>query len=544
MMDTPLVINQPKKPEIHGFLLIVSYLGFFMLIIGFMLCVPLLLLAFYPNEVAYALPFAIPGAATIAIGAIITLCLRRRKRGRLGDLEDISLLIGVWLIAILISAIPLMLFGRFGITTYRTAGGEFVSIETYDFTQAVFETTSGLTTTGDTVVSVATAPHIVLFYRSFLQFVGGVGLVLILASAVSERSGLNLYLLEGHNDRLLPNLLKSARLIFGIYFIYIVLGIVAYVCCGMPFFDAMCYSMSALSTGGFGPTANSIADFNSVPIEIVSMVLMLLGATNFLVHYYLIRGHFIKGFRHFEFLIFFLVVILFYPLVIAGFYQYYDHDLGMAFRKGTFEFISATTTTGFTSVKAKVPGLNNYQNILNVAPQAFFASVLLSTIGGQQGSTSGGIKQGRFGYLLLNLHHTIQKTYTQPETVHPSYVTRFGEKEIYDQQEATDSTNFCCLYMILFFTGAIALTCFTDPQTGLHYPLANALLDFGDCLSAAGLSSGILTYGAAKGALWIGIIGMFLGRLDILVVFTFVGKSFRRLRLFGNHFSDSRTAER
>ena len=143
----------------------------------------------------------------------------------------------------------------------------------YNFTQAVFECTSGYTTTGLSVVDVSKCPKIFLLYRSVMLFVGGIGLVLVLTCAVSDRYGLRLFNAEGHTDKLLPNLKKSARVILSIYSVYIILGIIAYVIAGMPLFDAINHSIAALSTGGFSTQKESLLAYHSIPIDIITDVL-------------------------------------------------------------------------------------------------------------------------------------------------------------------------------------------------------------------------------------------------------------------------------
>lgn len=111
-------------------------------------------------------------------------------------------------------------------------------------------------------------------------------------SVLSDTYGMRLYAAEGHSDRLLPNLLKSARIIITIYLCYILSGVVLYVLFGMSPFDAIIHSIGALSTGGFSSRAQSIGYYNSVPIEMITIVLMILGNINFLAHLFLIRGKF------------------------------------------------------------------------------------------------------------------------------------------------------------------------------------------------------------------------------------------------------------
>jgi len=264
--------------KVSGKKLFLGYVGLFMMLIGIILLVPLLVIIFYHEDLQYAKDFLIPGVSSIFVGFFLFLFVFKKDRQNLGKGSDVALVLVIWLLAITISAFPFMLTGK------------------YDFTQAFFETTSAYTTTGLSVVDVSNTPHIFLFYRSFMLFVGGIGLVLILTSATSDSRSMNIYLIEGHNDKLLPNLIKSSRLILSIYFGYVVLGVCLYLLAGMNLFDAINHSMAALSTGGFSTNLNSIGGYNNIWIEIVTVFLMILGSTNFIIHYFLIKRKFKKFF--------------------------------------------------------------------------------------------------------------------------------------------------------------------------------------------------------------------------------------------------------
>ena len=205
---------QPKpEKEVTGNKLLMGYFGIFFVAIGFLVLLPLTMLIFYHDpeteQIDQWIAFFIPGICSIVIGLLLSLFIFRKKQGRLTPVQDLVLLIGVWILVIAISAIPYAFYG-------------------YNFNQAIFESTSGYTSAGLTIMDWnnttidtirhlkdgTTQPwsHMLFFHRALTELVGGIGLILVVASAISEQSGLNIYLLEGHNDRLLPNLAKSAKL--------------------------------------------------------------------------------------------------------------------------------------------------------------------------------------------------------------------------------------------------------------------------------------------------------------------------------------------
>ena len=260
------------KKVAEGYRLIFGYLGIFLAVVGTIIILPLVLLVIpsFHSDLQYWWNFLIPGASAIAVGfAMFFLFIGRREKGQLKKHHDSILLVLVWLFAILISALP------------------FYLSKEMNFTEAIFESTSGYCTVGLTRLPTKMYDsHIFTFYRAVLQFFGGVGLVLVVTSAISDRYGLKLYVAEGHNDKLIPNLSKSARIILSIYVGYIILGTIAFRIAGVEWFDAMCHSISSVATGGFSSKAGGMLALsgNMLAIEIISCVLMFLGGTNFALH--------------------------------------------------------------------------------------------------------------------------------------------------------------------------------------------------------------------------------------------------------------------
>ena len=469
---------------LKGYKLITYYIGIFMIMIGCIILIPLLVLPFYQEEVKYAYCFIVPGVFSILFGYLIRYLLRNNNIDNLKRHQDSLLVVLLWVIAILISAFPWMLTGE------------------YNFTQAVFECTSGYTTTGLSVVDVSKCPKIFLLYRSVMLFVGGIGLVLVLTCAISDRYGLRLFNAEGHTDKLLPNLKKSARVILSIYSVYIILGIVAYVIAGMPLFDAINHSIAALSTGGFSTQKESLLAYHSIPIDVITDILMLLGGTNFLVHLYLFRGQFKKIWNHCEikFIVFFLLAGIPVMTLILYFNDY--ANFGNSLNIAAFQFISALTTTGFSNVPS-IAGL----------PVAFlFSMIILMIIGAGIGSTGGGIKQYRLVATFKGMYNNFKRGLHPHKTVVTNYITKGGEKVELTQEEENSTFNFVILYLIIFFAGSFIFTCY-------GHSLMDSMFEFASSLGTVGVSIGVTNYFAPKGILWTSAVGMFIGRLEILVVF-------------------------
>jgi len=477
-----------KNDNIKGFPLIVGYLGAVILLIGIITLFPLTTLFFYPEELSQAKYFIVPGSLSILVGYLLMFTINRRGKGKLEKHQDAILVVLTWIIAIFISSIPFLLTGK------------------YNFTQSIFETTSGYSTTGLSVVDVEQTPHIFLFYRSLMQFFGGIGLVLVMTSVLSDRYGMRIYNAEGHTDRLLPNLVKSARLILSIYLGYILLGITLYVIFGMPVFDAINHSISAVSTGGFSTKSSSIGFYNSIQIEVVTIILMLLGSTNFFIHLILLKGKIKKIFKHSEtkLLIFLTIIIL--PLIVLILLNANSYGLLKAFRVSVFQYFTAITTTGYQTVDS-----------FHHFPSIFIGiMILLMLIGGSVGSTAGGMKQYRVWLILKDVYWNIRDRLAHRKAIRTNYANKAGIDVVVTDEDIRNNYSFVILYLVIFIIGASIISSF-------GFSIEESMFEFSSALSTVGLSIGIIGYNAHPVILWTTIIGMFLGRLEIYIVFlTFI----------------------
>ncbi len=465
--------------------LVFFYLSLFLVMIGVIQLLPLAVLPFYPEEFSYARCFLIPGIVTIVFGIVFSNLLKDAKIIKLEKHYDSLLLVLIWLAAITISTIPWMLKGD------------------YNFTQAFFEMTSGFSTTGLSVVDVDNTPKIFLMFRSITLFVGGVGFVLIITSAFADKYGLNLYNAEGHSDRLMPNLAKSARVILSFYSAYILLGTLAYILCGMPVFDAINTAIAALSTGGFSVIDESIYGYHSLPVEIITIVLMILGQTNFMLHLSFFSGRFKKFFNHCETKFFITLFVIFFSLMTYNLIQSgYASNLAESLRYSLFQFITCITTTGFVSVED-----------MRLLPPGFITiMVLMMLVGGDQESTGGGIKQYRVIVVLKGIYYNIRESILNPRVITSHHIWKVGEKCDLHNDEVRQTSSYILFYLILFLMGSLIFT--------LHgYSLQDSMFEFSSAISTVGLSVGITGYDASPLILWTAIVGMFLGRMEIMVVF-------------------------
>lgn len=479
------------KKVASGTRLVFGYLGIFLWFISIITFLPLVMLIFYPEESHVIWNFLIPGFSTLALGSILYFTLIfRRERARLGKHQDQVLLVMVWVVAVLICAVPFALSGKMS------------------FTESVFESVSGYATVGLTRFKFdMEGLHVYLFYRSLLLFFGGVGLVLIITSALSDRYGLRLYVAEGHNDKLMPNLTRSARLILAIYVLYIALGTIAFIISGMSAFDAINHSIAAIATGGFStyPEGFMACGGNPTVNQIICSVLMLLGGTNFLIHLFLITGKFKRVVKDLEIRFFGILSAVMIPLFVVSFCVGKNAvSFGQGISYGVFTYISSVTTSGFTNVPIGYV----------FGGGTMFLVILMCVIGGGMGSTSGGSKQYRVALAFKASHWNLRSRSTSKNLVYPRKVYRCGQYRNVEQSEIMEAFAYILVYIVTLALGSFLLMAFG----GGNFTLGDCFFEFANGLSSAGLSCG-LTANANNGMMWVLILGMFAGRLEIIPIY-------------------------
>ncbi len=481
---------------------IFSYTGSVIALGGPLMLTPLLTGFFHPGERGLWIDFAIPALVLSLLGVLLWKALRSRRARTVNALEGGIIVLLSWIIIILFSSIP------------------FITILDLNFTQAVFESVSGWTTTGLSVVDVTKAPKTVLIWRSVIQLAGGAGLAIIMISSIAGPTGPGLAFAEGRTDQLVPHVRKSAKLVMTIYLGYATVGTLAYIFSGMSAFDAINHSFAAVSTGGFSTVPDSIGHWDSVLIEIVSITLMILGNLNFLTAYLMLNGKFRAVGRNGEvrimavvlpasaFLVFFFACRELYP------------TLEKSARVAIFETTSALTTTGFSTVT-----YNDW------TPFGWFALIVLMLIGGGTCSTAGGIKQYRIYLLYKSLCWELKRYFLPRTTVVENYVWQGENKDYIKDDRIRQISVFLFLYLTCYVlsVGILAAHGFSLPES---------MFESASSLGTVGISVGVTSASAPPFVLWALTSGMFLGRLEFFIVFVSVWKiikDFSRLRPRARH---------
>ena len=473
---------------------IFGYTGLVCMISGLALLLPLIALIAYPEEFSLIWGFLIPGIILCILGLILWRSLAPKKGTSLTLQEGAVIVVLSWLVAIIVGTVPLM------------------TIQGLNFTQAMFESTSGWTTTGLSVVDVTKASHLILLYRSTIELFGGAGLAIITLSAIAGPSGSGLASAEGRTEQLVPNVRRSAKLVLGIYLGYIIVGTIALDLAGMSFFDAINHSFAAVSTGGFSTRPESIGYWDNTAVEVVTNVLMIVGAFNFVTSYMLLTGKFKSVMRNGEIRLQFLLYVLCSVVLFFGVVLPLYPNLGKAIRVSIFETITALSTTGFSTV-----GYTDWNGL------GWLILILLMLIGGGSGSTAGGIKQMRVYILYRALTWEIRQMLMPAGTVNEAHIWEGDKRKFLQNDQVKQISIFVFLYLMIFGIGSAIIAAH-------GYSLQESLFEYASAMGTVGLSVGVTAADAAPGLLWAETVGMFLGRLEFFTVFVGVVRLLRDTR--------------
>lgn len=474
---------------------ILSSLGIILMLGAGVILSPCLLLFSFPEEQPHALAFVFPAIGLFLFGLVLWRVFRREHSVSLSVKEGGVIVLLSWVVVTIVSAFP------------------FMEILTLPFSRALFESVSGWTTTGLSVIDVTSAGPMILCFRSTMQLAGGAGFAIIMMSAILGPAGTGISQAEGRGAQLVPQVRQSARLVLVLYGSYAAIGSFAYWMAGMSPFDALNHSFCAVSTGGFSTRPDSIGHWDSVAIEAVTIPLMILGNTSFVTAWLLLKGKFRSVIRNGEV----RVVAVLIPISIAALFIFITHglypQLSKAVRVAVFESITALTTTGYSTVSYS--GWGSFGWLL------LFGLML---IGGGTSSTAGGIKQFRV-YLLAKAVGWEVKRMLLPRSVLMERPIWEGNRRTFvDDGRVRQVATFVFLYLGLFFSGSLILT-------ASGYSVSDSLFEFASAMGTVGLSVGVTSATMPDAALWSEIVAMYVGRLEIFVVIAGVWKIGRDSRI-------------
>ena len=401
-----------------------------------------------------------------------------------------------------------LIFSLFGSLPY-TLGNTIPS-----FADAFFETMSGFTTTGSSILNnIESLPHATLFWRSLTQWLGGLGIIMLFI-AILPRLGIegrDLYVAEitgPTHSKTSFTFTSSARQMWVLYTGLTLLQTLLLMLGGMNLFDGICHSFTTMATGGFSTKQSSIAHWDSAYIQYIVIIFMFIAGTNFGLLHTAIRGNWRKLIRDNEFQLYFLIMLI--ASLIIGFCLYFNQwtGLGKSLRDAIFQVVTLMTTTGFATV-----------DYLHWPPYLGLLLFILFFIGSSAGSTSGGMKVIRVYLLFKNSFIELKRI------IHPNGIinVKYNNKTVHPNV-MTGIMGFAILFMIIFVIGSMIMTLFTDDIITACSAVITSMSNVGPGFGSIGpMASFAHLNDFAK--LFLAFL-MLVGRLEILTVMVLFTKSF------------------
>lgn len=438
-------------------------------------------------------------AITCNLG-ILAWWLTRKVKKELSKRDGYIIVSLGWIILGLSGALPFLI------------SGEITSIP-----NAIFETFSGYTTTGASILNdIEALPNGIMLWRSMTQWIGGMGIIVLTVAILPlfGVGGMELFAAESpgpSSAKIHPKITDTAKRLWILYVLLTVFETIMLKLAGMSWLDAVNHSFTTMSTGGFSTKNASIAAFDSPSIEYIVTAFMLVGGVNFSMIYFILKGAFAKVYGNEEFKTY-LGIVATFTVVITGILWCNSPDLGFEsnFRHSMFQVVSIVTTTGFST-----------SNYAIWASFAYMLIIFLMFTGGSAGSTAGGVKIVRHLIIFKNGYAEFKRI-LHPRAVIP---VRLNERSV-DQKIVNNVLAFFFIYTFIFIFGALIISAYgTDIVTAVGASIA--------CLGNIGPGIGGVNpehnfHGFRDGAKLFMSFLMLLGRLELFTVLILLTPAFWR----------------
>lgn len=462
---------------------------------GFMtLCLPI---SFYYGEDDW-IAILTSGLITLGTGFLLRYFTRNKKSKELKKKDGYLIVTAGWIVMSIFGALPYIISGSIP-----------------NFSNAFFETISGYTTTGASILNdIEAVPNGILFWRSLTQWIGGMGII-VLALAILPFlgiGGMQLFVAEAPGitpDKLQPRIQETAKRLWFLYVGLTLAEAIALYFAGMGPFDAINHSLTTMATGGFS-TKNDSLQFAEPVIQYIVIFFMFLAGTSFTLTYFGLKRNFKKVYKNEEFRVYFLFTVVITLIVTITLLVVKDQPIETSFRDALFQVVSLITTTGFVSA--------DYTSWAPFLSVLFF---ILLFVGGSAGSTAGGVKVIRHIVLFKNSFLELKRQ------LHPSAImpVRISGKAV-EQSIVYNVLAFIMIYILVFLVGVTLLSSMNVDFDTAFGAVATSLGNVGPGIGDVGPVdnfSGMPTAGK-----WLLSALMLLGRLELFTVLMLLSPHFWR----------------
>jgi trk system potassium uptake protein TrkH len=484
------------------------YTGRVILVLAGIMVVPLITSLLF-GELPIVLDFLVGISITSIVGFSLLLICGRGSR----DISWTQSMIVVslsWLLAMILSAIPYYLSGY-----WRS------------YLDAMFDVMSGFTTTGLVLgQDLDHMPYGINMWRHLLTWIGGQGIIVLALSFFTKGSpgAFKLYVGEGKDERLQPNVINTTRAIWYVSVVYLFVGTfilwITGIFVGLPVIKALFHGlwifMAAWSTGGFAPQSQNVIYYHSRVYEIITMIFFIIGSFNFNLHWAVWTGNRKEIYRNLETVTFSITATVLSTIAIweLSKLNVYPDAISLLSR-GYYSILSAHTTTGFMTIYAR-------QFVLDWGPLALMAITVAMLFGGSASSTAGGFKAVRVGVAFKTVIYEIKRLLAPERAVIVEKI-HMGRDIVLEDRYVRIALTIIFLYTISWFI----LTFITN---ACGYDLPSSMFESASAIGNVGLSCGVTNPDMPSILKVAYILGMWIGRLEFMAVFVFIGEFIRTLR--------------
>jgi len=479
------------------FKVILHIIGFLLLLTGSLMLTAIPFSIYYKTDDIPAI--LISGISTSFFGFMLWFLTRKNDNREIKKREGYLIVSLGWIVMSLFGTLPFIIYGSIP-----------------SFTDAFFETMSGFTTTGASILTdIEALPHGLLFWRSMTHWIGGMGIIVLSLAIlpILGIGGMQLYQAEvagPTKDKIHPRVRETAKRLWGIYVILTGAEAIFLMIGGMNLFESLCHSFATLATGGFSPKNASIAFYQSPFIEYVIIVFMFLGGTNFALHYFALHGRLSFYFKDSEFRFYFTFILITVGLTTLYLFLINDQTLESAFRHSAFSIMTILSSTGFVTV--------DYEKW---APFFTHFFLFLLLFGACAGSTSGGVKMVRYQLLLKNSLLELKRL------IHPSAVLPVRQNgRTISPDIITKVAAFVLMYLAIFGLSSLIMSILGLEITSAMGSVAACMGNIGPGLGSTGPVTNFSS--VPDPGKWLLSFDMLLGRLELYTVLMILRPSFWR----------------
>jgi trk system potassium uptake protein len=474
--------------------IIIRVLGFLLFVEGIAMLLALTVSIIYGEYDTMA--FVISSGICLGLGGLIAWITNGVNKD-IGKREGFIIVALVWIV-----------FSFFGSLPY------ILSNSIPNFTNAFFETISGFTTTGSSILTdIEALPHGILFWRSLTQWLGGMGIIVLSLAIlpVFGIGGMQLFVAEVPGpapDKLSPRIKQTAKTLWVIYLVFTLSETLLLWLGGMSLYDAICHSFTTMATGGFSTKQASIAHWPSPFIQYVIVAFMFLAGTNFTLSYLALKGNFKSVFKNEEFKYYGIFILGFTVVISVGLLITTELGIEKAFRDSLFQVVSILTTTGYATT-----------DYLLWTPFLTILIFALFFFGGSAGSTGGSIKIMRIVLLLKNSYYELRRL------IHPHAIipVKFNKRSV-DSKIINNVLAFFMLYFLIFGISTVLFTIIEPDMESAMGAVATSLGNIGPGLGNVGPAENFLHISSI--GKWFLSFLMLLGRLELFTILILFSPAF------------------